>query len=274
MLQNQYGCDSLILTNTNFVPLQLNFELDSITCFNLDNGHFKIVNSSDFSKPLELFLNDHSLGDQNQITNLGPGTYRIYVKDQKGCITDSVEFTFTNPDELIIDLGNDLEVKKGSRVTLNLQSNKQLNSITWIPSNLSNCKNCPELEFNANHEHWIYAQVIDIRGCTQSDSLFIRLKKKENVYAPNTFTPNGDNINDYFYIIGNETSTVETMLIYDRWGNLVFEIHDLPVNQPTKGWDGSFQSQKMNPGVFVFYAKVRLSDDELVELKGDVTLIR
>ena len=106
------------------------------------------------------------------------------------------------------------------------------------------------------------------------DSIFIRVQKKGTVYAPNVFSPNGDQINDYFYIQGEESAVVENLVIYDRWGGKVFETMNVPVNIPTVGWNGTFNSFKMNPGVFVYYAKIRFNDQSNIELKGDLTLIK
>jgi gliding motility-associated-like protein len=155
-----------------------------------------------------------------------------------------------------------------------LQSNRTLQTIFWSPSTLTNCNNCPQIHFIADKDTWIFTQAIDDRGCNQTDSLFVRVKESGSVYAPNAFTPNGDNVNDNFYLQGEDGAMVESLFIFDRWGNQVFETHNVMVNDPAAGWNGIFNSQKMNPAVFAYYAKVRLVDQEIVELKGDVTLIR
>jgi gliding motility-associated-like protein len=273
ILQNTNGCDSLVLIQTNYVPLHLLFNLDSITCFNQNNGIFRILNSSDFGSPFDVFINNNKIGSLNQISNLAAGSYEIYIRDKNGCITDSVQFTLNNPPALIIDLGNDLEVKKGTNINLNLQSNRTLQKIFWQPVNLVNCDNCNQINFTLDEDTWVYAQAIDDRNCIQLDSIFIRVKNSDKVFAPNSFSPNGDNINDYFYIYGPDYAIVEYLLIYDRWGEKVFETRNVPVNVPTAGWNGAFNGQKMNPGVFVYYTKVRI-DDDVIELKGDLTLIR
>jgi gliding motility-associated-like protein len=274
ILQNSKGCDSIVLTNTAYIPLRLKFGLDSITCFNQHDGIFRILNPGDFGAPYDIILNNNNLGALNQISNLSPGSYELFIRDRNGCVTDSIDFTLSNPPELMIDLGNDLEVKAGSNINLNLQSNKTLQNIFWSPSNLSSCINCSSIQFTVDQDTWVFAQAIDERNCTQSDSIFIRVKKSGSVYAPNSFSPNGDNINDYFYIIGPDYGIIESMYIFDRWGEKIFETQNVPVNNPVAGWNGTLNGQKMNPGVFVYYARVRIDSDTFVNLKGDVTLIR
>jgi len=84
------------------------------------------------------------------------------------------------------------------------------------------------------------------------------------LFVPNVFSPNEDGQNEVFRARGTDLYEFE-MRIYDRWGNKVFESHDIE-----KGWDGTYRGQLMNSGVFVYYI---LSGGELVA-KGNVTLLR
>ena len=67
---------------------------------------------------------------------------------------------------------------------------------------------------------------------------------------------------------------IKSFQVFSRWGNLVYEYADFLPNTPAHGWDGTFQSQVMNPDVFVWYAEVEFIDGEVIVLKGDVALIR
>lgn len=274
LLQNSRGCDSIILINTIFVPLRLKYDLDSITCFNSKDGVFRILNFSDFSQSFELIVNNNNLGSVNQLSNLEPGNYFVFIKDSNGCLTDSIRFIFNNPAKLELELGQSFNVNKGTLIQLNLQSNKKLSNVVWSPTSLINCNNCLSVQFKADEDNWIYVQGIDDRGCTEIDSIFVKIKKSTSVYAPNSFSPNGDNVNDYFYIHGDASSIVIELNIFDRWGNLLFASRDHEVNSPQFGWNGTFKSQKMNPGVYVYFAKIRTIDQEVLTLKGDINLLR
>jgi gliding motility-associated-like protein len=58
-------------------------------------------------------------------------------------------------------------------------------------------------------------------------------------------------------------------MVYDRWGEKVFESTSLE-----QGWDGHFRGKKMNPAVFVYSLDVSFNDGTSLYKKGDVTLIR
>ena len=91
-------------------------------------------------------------------------------------------------------------------------------------------------------------------------------------YIPNVFSPNGDNINDEFII--NTVPYVELFdiqfMMYDRWGNLLFNSSGLPVV-----WDGIFRGKPLPPGVYTYTFKLvnKLSLDTEF-FSGDITLIR
>jgi gliding motility-associated-like protein len=274
LFKNSQGCDSIILSNIIYVPLKLLYDLDSITCFNANNGAFRIINSSDFSSSFELVMNNTNLGSINQLNNLKPGNYFVFIKDSNGCLTDSIYFNLDNPIKLEIELGQSFYVDKGSLVQLNLQSNRKLSNILWGPTKIINCNNCQTVQFKADEDNWIFAQGIDDLGCVEFDSIFIKIRKSNSVFAPNSFSPNGDNINDYFYLHGDASSLVIELNIFDRWGNLLFESRDHEVNNPLFGWNGTFKEQKMNPGTYVFYAKIKTPDQEIISMKGDINLLR
>ena len=273
-LQKSNGCDSLVITNTLFVPLRLQFKLDSISCHDKADAKIRILNEQDFNKPYTVYLNQSNVGQQNQLANLGPGKHQVYIKDQQGCITDSIEIDLQNPEAFKTELGNEQLVSKGSQVQLLLQTNHNWQHIQWNPSGVIGCVDCNPVTFQVNQDTWIFSLAIDERNCESLDSVLIRVRVDAKVFVPNSFSPNGDNINDYFYVQGDPLAIVQLMQIFDRWGNQVFEARNVPVNEPLKGWDGSFKSEKMNPGVFVYYAKVRFNDQRNIELKGDFTLIK
>ncbi len=88
------------------------------------------------------------------------------------------------------------------------------------------------------------------------------------IYVPNAFTPNGDGLNDVFYVRGFNIDEVE-MVVYNRWGQKVFETREV-----TKGWDGSFEGEVAPPDVYGYYLRVSCISGGEYEQKGNVTVIR
>jgi gliding motility-associated-like protein len=101
------------------------------------------------------------------------------------------------------------------------------------------------------------------------------VNKQVDIYIPNIFSPNLDGINDNWSInAGKSVVSLNTVQIFDRWGEQVY-FWDAPVSvDQWTGWDGTHNGERMNPGVFVYYLEVVLASGEKVFKKGDLTLIR
>ena len=117
--------------------------------------------------------------------------------------------------------------------------------------------------------------IVDKNGCEADASILIRVLETQ-IFVPNVFSPNGDGVNDYFTVYGNsdQIEIIESMDIFDRWGNLVFESTNMTINVDQEGWDGTFGGSDVNPGVFAFISNIRLVNGEAVQLIGSITLIR
>ena len=86
---------------------------------------------------------------------------------------------------------------------------------------------------------------------------------------PNIFTPNGDNINDVFYIINTGMISL-TCDIYNRWGQLLHTI-----TAPNQGWDGiEPNGDKAPDGTYLFILQAQGNDGKTYKQQGTVTLFR
>lgn len=87
--------------------------------------------------------------------------------------------------------------------------------------------------------------------------------------VPNAFTPNGDGMNDIFRIANLNYETLLEFKVFNRYGALIFETQD-----PQHGWDGTYNSQLCDIGVYYYVISVVMPDGASKVFKGDVTLIR
>ena len=96
-----------------------------------------------------------------------------------------------------------------------------------------------------------------------------------SIFAPNAFSPNNDGVNDSFYLQGwallEDTARIEefTLKIFNRWGERVFEAHDL-----SDGWDGTFKGEDAQLDHYVWIAMATALNGKVYFLRGGVTLIR
>jgi gliding motility-associated-like protein len=70
---------------------------------------------------------------------------------------------------------------------------------------------------------------------------------------------------------------VNNFSIFDRWGNKLFNISNQYINKDTDdsfGWDGTFNGQAVNPGVYIYYIEIMDESGDISRFTGDITLIR
>jgi gliding motility-associated-like protein len=111
--------------------------------------------------------------------------------------------------------------------------------------------------------------------CTALDSFHVKVIDPnelncEKLYIPTAFTPNGDALNELFFI-SNPDALVDGLIsfeILDAWGARMFYTEDKKA-----GWDGSFNGQKVNPGVYLWKARFKCKGAELTDA-GSVTVLR
>ena len=109
-------------------------------------------------------------------------------------------------------------------------------------------------------------------GCADTTYLPIRVTEEEIFYVPNAFTPDGDNFNEYFRAVF--TSGFDpydyTMLIFNRWGEIIWESHNYDV-----GWDGRYGGQIVQDGTYTWKIEVKTTaTDERRVYTGHVNVIR
>jgi len=88
------------------------------------------------------------------------------------------------------------------------------------------------------------------------------------IYVPNSFTPNGDGLNDNFGISGEAIQSF-SMRIFNRWGDMIFETSSV-----TDKWDGTFKGQKAPTGNYVYKIFASGLTGKKVAREGNLTLIQ
>jgi len=101
------------------------------------------------------------------------------------------------------------------------------------------------------------------------------VKKDRNIYVPNAFSPDGNGDNDIFYIFSDASvEKIRSFLVFNRWGESVFEVYNSQPNDPRWGWDGSYRGEPVNAAVYVWFAEIEFKNGDVEIIKGDVVIMR
>lgn len=212
-------------------------------------------------------------------TNLIPGTYPLVVQDANGCEYDQ-QLVFPVPVEPDVTAVPEIKLDYGASsniiATLNIPI-YEVDSIIWSPLTGITFTNKPNEVIVQPFQTTQYeVRIINKDGCEDRAVILVKVGEPA-IYAPNVITPDMQNgNNDIFLIFAKEghVKKIRTLQIYDRWGNKVFYTTDVQPNDRTKGWDGRFRGEPMNPAVFVWWAEVELANGDVILLDGDVTIVR
>lgn len=101
-----------------------------------------------------------------------------------------------------------------------------------------------------------YVQITNQYDCTVRDSAQVIEFCPATIFVPNTFTPNGDGLNDVFIPVGKNIADF-TLRVFDRWGELLYETSDLNM-----GWDGTYRGALVKNDMYVWRMTYRFYTDE------------
>ena len=209
-----------------------------------------------------------------QLEDLSPGNYTLQVQDLNDCRIE-IPVNIAAPPILELDLGPDQVLKLGDSLLLSPTLNFNPENIEWFPREyLQQPDNITTYTTPVRSIRYEFT-AIDVSGCTISDEIYIEVDDSRSAYAPTAFHPDSDNANNRFTIYGDsDLRAIKQLLIFDRWGNLIYDGRNLIPNDELSGWDGTYQGQNLGTGVFVFSAILVFSDGAEVPLQGDVLLLR
>lgn len=136
----------------------------------------------------------------------------------------------------------------------------------WEPNYMLSCDVCNSSAAIVPTNIIYYAMVYNVYGCMTKDS--VEIKVTPTLYIPNSFSPNGDLINDIFKPEYSGFVEIE-LLIFDRWGENIFRTEDLD-----GGWNGTYKNVNCELGVYTYKLTAKDIKSNTIEKVGHVTLLR
>ncbi len=163
-----------------------------------------------------------------------------------------------------INAGSDQNIVLGESVIL--QGSTSAPAYTWSPDFLLT-DNSILNPVSTPTETTTYTLSATENGCTLYDDVTLFLPQE--LIIPTTFSPNNDGINDIFEIKGIENYPNCILLIYDRWGQEVFQKTGYSY---AKAWKGEVNETELVSSVYFYVLELRDKDKQIK--KGSITLIR
>ncbi|HYM94921.1 MAG TPA: PKD domain-containing protein, partial [Chitinophagaceae bacterium] len=281
-IQTQNGCtDTISIINAVKVVQSPSIAItgDTAVCINLPllhSGTFLVADTS-----LVIWSWNFPNGNSSALQNPPAQTYTtagnfivfVIATNSSGCKDTALQNIVVYPLPTV-NMPGTITLQNGFPITI--PATYSANTINWVwsPAQGLSCTNCPQPiaspKFNTDYT----VTFSDQHGCVNSGLLHVVvICKNANLFMPNTFSPNGDGSNDVFYPRGKGLDRVKSLRIFDRWGEVVFEKNNFPINDPLYGWDGTYKGKNPQAGVYIYQVEVFCDNGDIIKLDGNIALI-
>ncbi len=274
--KDAHGC----IANTSFTitqptPIVMSYQDMQPRCYGYSDGSIFVLATG--GTPIYTMQMDGEVNSTGWFIDLAAGNHSLSIVDANGC-TEHYTIALAqpapiivdiNPDSLLLDLG-----ETGQLFTTFTGAPSDSVIFQWNTDNGMSCTDCPNPIVSPYTDQVYEVTVIDVsdpsnpKPCTGSAIGYVFVNDGQPVYIPNSFTPNGDGVNDKFYIYGKSLKTIR-MQVFDRWGELLFTSYS-----QDNGWDGTYRGANMEPGVYVYTVEAEYLNGKTINQTGSVTLIR
>jgi gliding motility-associated-like protein len=235
-----YGCDGIFPYSTATVQMQ-------------DTSQYpQLLFALDPADPTDAITAE--AGTERNWGDLSPGDHTVYIYHENGCTT-FVEFSIDAYEPLTLEA-----IKTGmNEVTANA-----VGGFGGYEYYFQGESYGAENVYNINVDSNVTVRVVDSRGCEAT--VVIPFDFTGVLEIPNFFTPDGDNMNDFWYPKNRDFFPNLEVKIYDRYGRVVAVL-----NQISK-WDGTYDGKEVPTGDYWYV--VFANDEDQQQYVGHFTLYR
>ena len=296
-LQTQAGCDSIInlaltvnptyrMNRSETICYGQNITIGSQTfnetgnytvAFQTQAGCDSVINLALTVNPIYSTLRSESICQGQSIT-IGSqtfnetGNYTVTLQTINGCDSIINLALTVNPIPVLNASVDTSIINTGQTVQLNAQSDIPA-TFNWQPIDIVSNSTIANPTASPLSSTWfVVTATATETQCVAIDSVLVTVNElecsKKYVFIPNAFTPNNDGVNDIFIPRSTILKSMR-LIVFDRWGNQVFESNDLNV-----GWDGVYKNKLELEDSYGYYFVGECSQGGKIIIKGNVTLMR
>lgn len=223
-------------------------------------------------------LDNQRFFDGSVFGSLAEGRYKVFVRDQKGCIGEA-EVIVQRPPDLNVNAGSDVTVTLGESTSISGQLNPPDLRFFWKV-----IQGCDQVQFDSLALNQVFTPLgsttlilngINRNGCTTSDSLQISVNTEYLLTAANIIRTNPELPQNKFLSFSGDINfkRIVDLSVYDRWGNKIWYSTEVKPNDALSGWDGTANGKPVMPGVYVWVANLEYLDCNIITQKGSITVV-
>jgi gliding motility-associated-like protein len=242
-------------------------------CFGSATAFTATLNNPPFNNLLfSWFFTDGSIVNGASVNktfaNAGTGTVKLFANSGSICNSDTLSVNY-NVIQVFANAGNDTLVVQNQPFSLNGAANGNGIIYNWQPAGFFTNNALPNPVTSLANDQLFTLSVSTAEGCTATDKILVTVFKGSNIFVPNAFTPNGDNVNELLKPLYIGIKTLDYFVIYNRWGMKVFYTTDL-----NAGWNALYNGKNQPAGNYVYLLKATDYFGKQYIKKGSILIIR
>lgn len=174
-----------------------------------------------------------------------------------------------------VNAGPDTTMMAGYPAQLRPAYTADVTKVKWDPSTFLTCSDCKTPIVNPSYSTTYTVFAYNEEGCFSKDVINVFATcTRENLFIPNTFSPNGDGVNELFYPRGRGIEKIKSLKIFNRWGQLIYSRENFFANDQSAGWNGKHSGKDVSTDVYVYMIDLVCENGNIITLKGDIALVK
>lgn len=205
------------------------------------------------------------------------GTFSItlYYSDEAGCKANPVsqQFVIFETPKAVFTLPSEAFLFEQPLPVINLSTRPDITSFQWfLNQEAFSLLEAPLFDFTEPGTYTV-SLLASSNTCSDTSTREILIKGDQSVFIPNSFSPNGDRLNDEFKPVFSRGGLLPgsyRLEIYDRWGHEIYS-----TNEVEPGWNGAFQNkgEVLPKGVYTYVIRYTDMDGKPHRHLGSVSIL-
>ena len=247
---------------------------NTATCGTMSGGVSGLINVTGGTSPIYYqWYNGSTLlaGDTlPNLSNVAGGSYSLSITDANGCVANGISTSFLVPSTASVVANFSPSSSQGQAPLDVLFTNSSAGATTynWNFGNGFSTQTNPSSSYLTQGTYTVVL-VASNGSCVDSTSRVIIVDAATSIIIPNVFSPNGDGVNDGFFINSTGLESLNCD-IFNRWGLLVYKL-----SAPGQKWDGVLNNgNPATDGTYFYILSAKGYDGKTYDYQGSLSLFR